>query len=199
MSRFERIWNGRPGGVFSALIIAFASMWGRVADRISTFLWCGNLRELGRGSVIQRRVTIRVPGRVSIGSMCSIGMASSLTSEHIDGDLLVKNNVIINPKVHLDFSGGLVVGDNSVISEGVTIFTHSHGYDPRSPSLKTPLCIGDNVWVGANVTICEGVGVIASRSIIAAGAVVTRALDRPGLYGGVPARLIRDDISTMMN
>ena len=49
--------------------------------------------------------------------------------------------------------------------------------------------IGNRVSIGSNatilpVTICDGV-------VIGAGAVVTRAIDTPGLYAGNPARLLR--------
>lgn len=49
--------------------------------------------------------------------------------------------------------------------------------------------IGDNVAIGSNatimpVTICDDV-------VIGAGAVVTRNIDKPGIYAGNPARLIR--------
>ena len=58
----------------------------------------------------------------------------------------------------LDYSGGLVIGENVVISESSTIYTHDHGADPKSVPVKTPLTIEDNVWIGGHAIIIEGVG-----------------------------------------
>lgn len=50
--------------------------------------------------------------------------------------------------------------------------------------------IGNDVWVGANVLLLNGVK-IGNGAIIAAGAVVTRDVEPYAIVGGVPAKLIR--------
>lgn len=50
--------------------------------------------------------------------------------------------------------------------------------------------IEDDVWIGYGVKILSGVK-IGKGSVIAAGAVVTKDLEPYGIYGGIPARLIR--------
>ncbi|MBN1967943.1 MAG: CatB-related O-acetyltransferase [Candidatus Delongbacteria bacterium] len=52
------------------------------------------------------------------------------------------------------------------------------------------IVIGNDVWIGANVLILEGV-TIGDGVIVAAGSVVTKDLLAYGIYGGVPAKLIR--------
>lgn len=190
MMKFEKVWNGSPAGVFSAFLISVSAACNRMSDLIATLLWRGNLRGLGVKSVIQRNVTIRLPGRVTVGARSSIATRTSFTSEFSDANLVIGDGVIINSNVHIDFSGGLEVGNGVVISANVSLFTHSHGHDPHSAPRKTPLKIEDNVWIGANATICEGVARIAANSIIAAGAVLTREASESGIYGGVPARFI---------
>src|SRR5690606_21045546 len=49
---------------------------------------------------------------------------------------------------------------------------------------------GDDVWVGSNVTILDGVRV-GSKSVLAAGAVVTKDVPDGAIVGGSPARIIR--------
>jgi acetyltransferase-like isoleucine patch superfamily enzyme len=51
--------------------------------------------------------------------------------------------------------------------------------------------IGNDVWIGANVKIIEGV-VIGDGAIVAAGSVVTKNLPAYGIYGGIPAKFIRN-------
>lgn len=53
-----------------------------------------------------------------------------------------------------------------------------------------PVIIGENVWIGANVTVVPGV-TIGNNAIIAAGAVVTKDVDSNTVVGGVPAKLIK--------
>ena len=53
------------------------------------------------------------------------------------------------------------------------------------------IIIGDDVWIGTNVTILSGVYKIGNHSIIAAGAVVTKDVPDYAIVGGVPAKIIR--------
>ena len=51
--------------------------------------------------------------------------------------------------------------------------------------------IGNDVWIGGNVTILPGVE-IGNNVIIAAGAVVTKNIPDNCIVGGVPARVIKE-------
>ncbi len=55
----------------------------------------------------------------------------------------------------------------------------------------SPVIIGDNVWIGASVTIVPGV-TIGDNAIIAAGAVVTKNVEPNTVVGGVPAKFIKN-------
>ena len=97
----------------------------------------------------------------------------------------------INRNVILDFSGDLIIGKNVVISEYTFIFSHSHGYDPHSPPIKSKLVIEDNVWIGANSFIGENVNFIGENALIAAGSIVTKDVPSNAVVGGNPAKLIK--------
>ena len=57
--------------------------------------------------------------------------------------------------------------------------------------IATPVRIGNDVWIGGNVTILPGV-TIGNNVVVAAGAVVTKDVPDNTLVGGVPARKIKD-------
>lgn len=106
--------------------------------------------------------------------------------------------VRINESVFLHGAGGIEIKENVTLSYGTTIL--STGYDTdnwdenkiKKIHKNSPITIEENVWVCANVTILEGVRV-AKGSIIAAGSVVTNNLtEKKCLYGGIPARKIKD-------
>jgi virginiamycin A acetyltransferase len=54
----------------------------------------------------------------------------------------------------------------------------------------TPVVIGNDVWIGANVSVVDGVR-IGHGAIIGAGAVVVSDVPDYSVFAGVPARLIR--------
>ncbi len=57
-----------------------------------------------------------------------------------------------------------------------------------------PVLVGNDVWIGARVTVLDGVR-IGDGCIVAAGAVVTKDIPDYSIVGGVPARLIRKRFS----
>lgn len=112
------------------------------------------------------------------------------------GFISIGDNCSVNPFCILYGHGGLTIGNGVRIAAGTVIIPANHGYsDINIPIFQQPLnthgiSVGDNVWVGANVSILDGVK-ISHDAIIAAGAVVTQDVEPYHIVGGVPARLIK--------
>lgn len=65
-------------------------------------------------------------------------------------------------------------------------------YDAQYEQLKNMLGkIGNDVWIGGNVTILPGI-TIGNNVVVAAGAVVTKDVPDNCVVGGVPAKKIKD-------
>lgn len=64
------------------------------------------------------------------------------------------------------------------------------GVDEYWNDIFSPPIIGNDVWVGSNVVILQGVK-IGDGAIIAAGAVVTKDVEPFSIVGGVPAKIIK--------
>lgn len=62
--------------------------------------------------------------------------------------------------------------------------------DKKDTFRKPPVVIGNDVWIGARVTILRGV-TIGDGAIVAGGSVVTKDVEPYAVVGGVPARTIK--------
>jgi acetyltransferase-like isoleucine patch superfamily enzyme len=101
--------------------------------------------------------------------------------------------VFFNAGVKIQDQGGVTIDDGALIGHNVVIATLDHSLNPkhRGNLIPAPIHIGKNVWIGANATICKGV-TIGDGAVIAAGAVVTKDVPACTVYGGVPARFIKN-------
>jgi acetyltransferase-like isoleucine patch superfamily enzyme len=104
----------------------------------------------------------------------------------------IGKNVFINSGCRFQDQGGITIGDGCLIGHNVTLATLNHDFSSkkRGNLHPSPITLGENVWIGANATICPGV-CIGDGAIVAAGAVVTKDVPANTLVGGVPARMIK--------
>jgi acetyltransferase-like isoleucine patch superfamily enzyme len=107
-------------------------------------------------------------------------------------NLTLGEDVFINQGCRFQDTGGITIGDGTLIGHGSTLTTLNHAVDPRRRADMTPapVVIGRQVWLGASVTVVPGV-TIGDGAIVGAGAVVTKDVPANAIVGGVPARLIR--------
>ena len=100
--------------------------------------------------------------------------------------------MFINLGCRFQDTGGISIGDGTLIGHGSTLTTLNHSIDPdrRANMVPAPIVIGRQVWLGASVTVVPGV-TIGDGSIIGAGAVVTLDVPAHTVVGGVPAKVIR--------
>ena len=86
-------------------------------------------------------------------------------------------------------------GNNVLIAPNCCISTAGHPLDfkRRNAGLEYayPITIGDNVWIGANVTILPGV-TVGDNTVIGAGSVVNKDIPSNVVAAGNPCRIIRE-------
>ena len=107
-------------------------------------------------------------------------------------NITVGKNVFINACCKFQDQGGITIGNGVLIGHNVTLATLNHDKRPehRQNIYPKPIKIGDNVWIGSNATILQGV-TIGDGVIIGANAVVTRDVPKNTIVAGIPARVIR--------
>jgi maltose O-acetyltransferase len=87
------------------------------------------------------------------------------------------------------------IGNNVMIGPNTLITTVGHPFSPKGRrqyhASAKPVRIGNDVWIGGNVTILPGV-TIGNNVVVAAGAVVTKDIPDNTLVGGIPAKKLKD-------
>jgi acetyltransferase-like isoleucine patch superfamily enzyme len=106
------------------------------------------------------------------------------------------DHISIHPMCYIDARGGLKFGSDVSIAHAATIMTTEHDFTAAevatrdAPLRPARVEIGDDVWIGCGVRILAGAS-IGDRTVVGAGAVVTRPVEADTLAAGVPARSIK--------
>jgi len=108
-------------------------------------------------------------------------------------NLAVGDDCYFGRELFLDLQDKITIEDQVTISHRVMILTHTDaGTSPLKdkfiPTAQAPVVIRRGAYIGANVTILQGVE-IGEESIVGAGAVVTRSVAPATVVVGVPARV----------
>lgn len=86
-------------------------------------------------------------------------------------------------------------GDNVFVAPQCGFYTAGHPLDvaKRTAGLEyaLPITIGNNVWIGAHVSVLPGVS-IGDNTVIGAGSIVTKDIPANVLAYGNPCRVIRE-------
>jgi maltose O-acetyltransferase len=133
----------------------------------------GGRLEIGDHCEVRAGVLLDVWGQLSIGARTFIGHTSTIGAQKM-----------------------VEIGNDCLIAECVTIRDQDHRIADLSRPIReqgysvAPVRIGNDVWLGAKVTVCKGVS-IGDGCVVGANAVVTRDLPPYSVAVGAPARVVR--------
>mgnify|MGYP003337540710 FL=1 len=130
---------------------------------------------------------------IDVGSYCEILRFNQINA--IPDPILVNKaeptfhlgaGSVIAASHKIDFTGGVRIGKRVVVGGRLSsVWTHNRQF-------AKPVIIGDCVYLGSDVKVAPGVS-IPPRCVIGMGSVVASSLDGHNkLFGGVPARPIKD-------
>ncbi|WP_346621719.1 acyltransferase [Blastococcus montanus] len=137
---------------------------------------------LGNGVTVGRNTRIECTGSVAtLGAGLAVGDGTGLGTDSLYG-----------------CAGGITIGRDTIVGNYVSFHSEDHVFASRELPIRDQgvthqgIEVGDGCWIGSRVTVLDGAR-IGDGCVIAAGAVVV-AGDYPpyGVYGGVPARLLRE-------
>jgi acetyltransferase-like isoleucine patch superfamily enzyme len=175
------------------------------------------LGALGQGCRIESGVSLQYPGRIRIGAGSGIGRHVTLRANtelspgiELGEGVSINDSVVINanrgqvilgdrswlgPFCLVYGNGGVTIGSNVLVAGHTSINTVSHSADRcdipinDQPAVIDPVVIEDDVWIGLNAVILQGV-TIGRGTIVGAGAVVNKSIPPWSIAVGVPARVV---------
>ena len=126
----------------------------------------------------------------------------------------VKGSFVITAPFYCDYGSNIMIGDNFYANHNCTILdgakvtfgnnvfiapnvvftTAGHAIDreqrAKGLEIALPITVGDDVWIGTNVSVLPEVS-IGSNTIIGAGSVVNKDIPDGVIAAGVPCKVIR--------
>lgn len=111
-------------------------------------------------------------------------------------NITLGDNIYIAKGTWLNGMGGLVIEDEVMVAPYVTISTMQHVFKDLSVrfggSIPGKVTIGKGTWLASHVAIKCGVKV-GKGCIVGANSFVVKDLPNYGIFGGVPAKYIKDN------
>lgn len=165
-------------------------------------LHCRSKLQLGHGTSIGDGVLIDALSRkgVSLADGVTVDREAVIRGSGVIRDLGVGVRVgpraAIGARNFIHGGGGVTIGRDTLLGPGVQIFSENHVADDLDRPIieqgerRSPVRIGDDVWIGAASIVLAGV-TIGDGAIVAAGSVVTKDVPARAIVAGTPAKLVR--------
>ena len=169
------------------------------------------LKQRGAGNRVSFAAYIKAPEKIRLGTGCKIHADASVDASRSagvsfgdkvtlnrfayvqggNGGVRLGDRVEINNFSIINGTGGVDIGDDTLVGPGVRIISYQHrharGATIRSQAVDArPIRIGRDCWLGANAVILAGV-TIGDGAVVAAGAVVREDVPVHAIVAGVPA------------
>jgi acetyltransferase-like isoleucine patch superfamily enzyme len=152
---------------------------------------------LGHGCLVDATSTdgVRLGNGVSVGRNTRIECTGSIAT--LGKGFAAGDGVGLGSDNLYGCAGGVRIGPDTIVGNFVSFHSEDHVFARRDVPIRDQgvthqgIEVGAGCWIGSRVTVLDGAR-IGDGCVIAAGAVVV-AGDYPafGVYGGVPARLLR--------
>lgn len=155
---------------------------------------------------IDRTVIFKGEKYINLGFNVRLGKYGTLTAwdKYLDKiyrpQIIIKNNVSIGNSFHITAINSILIEENVLMGQKVTISDNSYGKSDfeslkipptkRDLYIKGSLKISKNVWIGDKAPILGNIS-IGEGSIVASNSVVTKNVPSYSIVAGVPAKIIK--------
>lgn len=116
-----------------------------------------------------------------------------------EGDIEIGEHCYINPNCVLYSGNGIKFGNYVLVAPNTSIVPTNHSINRRDIFIRNQgflpsrggVVIEDDVWIGANCVLLDGT-YIEKGAVIAAGSVLNTRVPAYTIWGGVPAKQIKE-------
>ncbi|MBE9069025.1 acyltransferase [Leptolyngbya cf. ectocarpi LEGE 11479] len=198
--------------IYELLTFFFGDLSGSLGYVLRKKFYPKLFKHVGSGAIFGKGLTLRCPGRITLGDGVAIDDYSLLDASGagmtLGNQVIVSRNCVIQGKTAavtigdrtdigcntiISSSGGITIGQSVLIAGNCYIgggrYVTSRLDIPMMDQgvyTRGRVVIGDDVWIGAGAIILDGVQ-IGQGCIVGAGAVVTKNLPDYAVVAGVPA------------
>lgn len=224
LKRYTRKVLGEKGGLFGLMQFEFGQMFfsnlgGAIGYLLRRISMASLFNRCGKGLILGRGVTIRVPGHIEIGDNVAIDdhtlldggtgaacrmkignrviISKGCVVAAKDGPLEIGDEADIGAHVIIASIGGIVLENNVLIAGNCYLGGARYKLDSLDKPImyqgiysRGPLVIGEGTWIGASAMVFDGV-TIGKGCVVGAGAVVTKDIPDYSIVVGNPAKVIR--------
>ena len=147
---------------------------------------------LGKGVELSARKDY---GRIVLGRWVHIGDGNRLRAH--EGTLRIGDKTVLGRENTLNCYLDLHVGAQCIVADWVYVCDFDHRFDEVGMPIKdqgivkTPVRIGDDVWLGVKSSVLRGTDV-GQGTVVAAHSVVRGTVPPHSVVAGVPGRVVRD-------
>lgn len=146
-----------------------------------------------KGSRMETRILLEQGSKLEVRGPFQVFGGSYIRV--VPGGSLILEGGFINENVQMTIGSEVRIGPGFTCGRDVTIRSFDgHTINEQDYQISAPITIGSHVWVGQGATILKGV-TIGDGAVIASGALVTKDVPAHAIAAGVPARVIRENIT----
>lgn len=148
------------------------------------------------GCTFGKRVLIKIKNNGSVRLNPHVRLEDNTRIISSGGKIKIGEKTYINAFCKIDSHYSIEIGENCLLGPNVSVYDNNHCFSDQTIPIilqgfdVQPVTIGSNVWLGTNVVVTAGV-TIGDRVVVGANSVITKDLPSNGLYGGIPAKLIK--------
>ncbi len=206
---------------YEIIILLFSWIPGALGLFLRRIFYPLCLKKAGRGVAFGRNITLRHPHKITVGDHSSIDDYAVLDAKGEENQgVTIGQNVIIGRNTILSCKGGIItLEDYANLSANCTLLSETritvgkysflaghcylvaggnHTFDRTDipimfqPSqTKGGIEIGEDCWLGASVTVLDGV-TLGKGCVVGAGSVVIESIPDYAVAVGNPAKKIKD-------
>ncbi|CAH0017060.1 unnamed protein product [Clonostachys rhizophaga] len=185
---YEKMVSGMLYSCMAPELVAARSRARRLAQKFNTYV-PGDSDSDAEASAVKEGLINQLFGKVGEGTYLEPSLQVDYGCNITVGKGFYANfNCVILDCAHV------TIGDRVMFATGVSLITATHetGLQSRRDNIEyaEPIVIGDDCWLGANVTVLPGV-TIGKGCTIGAGAVVSKDIPDYSVAVGVPAKVIK--------